>query len=395
MIKQNQQAQSIAYSLDDGMTWTTYDASNPVIYNPPAPYQDQYENFRDPFVFWHEQSSKWVVITTLATLHKLVIYTSDDLKNWTMASEFGPYNAQGGVWECPGLFELPLDGGKSTKWVITNGLNPGGPPGTVGSGTQYFVGEFDGTTFTPDADTVYPGNSTANWMDWGPDFYAAAGYNGLPIGDHVHIGWMNNWQYGQNIPTYPWRSAMSIPRHLTLKTIDAKGTLVQQPQEAWSSIESKRPAYSHIYKTVPEGSTNVGTTGETMKLDLSFSSLSTAKEFAIAVRSSADSTEQTLIGYDFVNKQVFIDRTKSGDVSFDNTFASVYRGPLNPDVSGQVNLSIFVDRSSVEVFGGQGETTITAQIFPTSDATYTRLVSTGGVTRRVNLDIYNVASTWN
>lgn len=376
------------------MTWTTYDAANPVIYMPPAPYQDQYENFRDPFVFWHEQSSKWVVITTLAALHKLVIYTSDNLKDWTMASEFGPYNAQGGVWECPGLFELPLDGGKSTKWVITSGINPGGPPGTVGSGTQFFVGEFNGTTFTPDADTIYSGTSTANWMDWGPDFYAAAGYNDLPIDDHVHIAWMNNWQYGQNIPTSPWRSAMSLPRHLTLKTIGSKPTLVQQPQEAWSSILSKRPAYSHTYKSVPEGSTTMGTTGETIKIDLSFSADSTASEFAIAVRASADSSEQTLIGYDFVNKQLFVDRTKSGDVSFDSTFASVYRGPLMPNARDKVTLSIFVDRSSVEVFGGQGETTLTAQIFPTSDATYAKLVSTGGSTNGVNVKFYNISSTW-
>ncbi|GFF38042.1 levanase [Aspergillus udagawae] len=394
-IQENQQAQSIAYSLDDGMTWTTYDAANPVIYNPPAPYQDQYKDFRDPFVFWHEESQKWVVVTTLAALHKLAIYTSDNLKDWKFVSEFGPYNAQGGVWECPGLFKLPLDGGKSTKWVMTIGLNPGGPPGTVGSGTQYFVGDYDGTTFTPDNDNVFPGNSTANWMDWGPDFYAAAGYNGLPVDAHVHIGWMNNWQYGQNIPTDPWRSAMSIPRHLALETIGDRATLVQQPQEAWSSILSKRPAYSHSYKSVPEGSVNVGTTGETIKIDLGFSAASTASEFAIAVRASADSTEQTLVGYDFVNKQVFIDRTKSGDVSFDKTFASVYRGPLAPSDNGEVKLSIFVDRSSVEVFGGRGETTLTAQIFPSKDAIYAQLVSTGGATKRVHLNVYNVASTWN
>ncbi|KAJ6086817.1 hypothetical protein N7467_005731 [Penicillium canescens] len=393
-IQENQQAQSIAYSLDDGMTWTTYDAANPVIYNPPTPYEDQYKDFRDPFAFWHEESQKWVVITTLAALHKLAIYTSDNLKDWKLASEFGPFNAQGGVWECPGLFKLPLDGGKSMKWVITLGLNPGGPPGTVGSGTQYFVGEFDGTTFTPDADTVYPGNGTANWMDWGPDFYASAGYNGLSVDDYVQIGWMNNWQYGTNIPTSPWRSAMSIPRHLALKTIGTKTTLVQQPQEAWSSIVSKHPVYSHTYKSVPQGTVKVGTTEETIKIDLSFAAASTASEFAIAVRASADSTEQTLIGYDFVNKQVFIDRTKSGDVSFDKTFASIYRGPLAPDVKGKVNLSIFVDRSSVEVFGGQGETTLTAQIFPSSDAIHAQLVSTGGATKSVNLKIYSVASTW-
>ncbi|PYI11236.1 exoinulinase [Aspergillus sclerotiicarbonarius CBS 121057] len=393
-VQEDQQSQSIAYSLDDGLTWTTYDAANPVIPNPPAPYQAQYQNFRDPFVFWHDESEKWVVVTSLADLHKLVIYTSDNLKNWTLASEFGPYNAQGGVWECPGLFKLPLDGGKATKWVITGGLNPGGPPGTVGSGTQYFVGEFDGITFTADGDSVYPGNSTANWMDWGPDFYAAAGYNGLSIDDHVHIGWMNNWQYGEIIPTYPWRSAMAIPRHLALKTIDSKVTLIQQPQEAWSSISSKHPAYSRTYTSLPEGAINAGTTEETIKIDLSFSASSTASAFAVAVRASANFTEQTLVGYDFVNHQIFVDRTKSGDVSFDKTFASVYRGPLAPSDNGTVNLSIFVDRSSVEVFGGQGETTLTAQIFPSSNAIYSRLVSTGGATKDVQFDIYNVTSTW-
>ncbi|RDH26745.1 Extracellular exo-inulinase inuE [Aspergillus welwitschiae] len=394
-VQEGQQAQSIAYSLDDGMTWTTYDAANPVITNPPEPYQAQYQNFRDPFVFWHEESQKWVVIISLAALHKLAFYTSDNLKDWKLVSEFGPYNAQDGVWECPGLFKLPIDGGNSTKWVLTSGLNPGGPPGTVGSGTQYFVGEFDGNTFTPNDDTVYPGNSTANWMDWGPDFYAAAGYNGLSLNDHVHIGWMNNWQYGANIPTYPWRSAMAIPRHLALKTICGKATLVQQPQEAWSSILSKNPVYSRTYNTVPVGSTNVSTTGEMVKIDLSFSAASTASSFAIALRASADFSEQTLVGYDFVNKQLFLDRTKSGDVSFDQTFASVYRGPLTPDNTGMVSLSIFVDRSSVEVFGGQGEATLTAQIFPSNDAVHARLLSTGGATKNVYLDIYNVTSTWN
>ncbi|CAI7659791.1 unnamed protein product [Penicillium pancosmium] len=393
-IQENQQAQSIAYSLDHGISWTTYDAANPVIYQPPTPYQEQYQNFRDPFVFWHEESRKWVVVTSLAALHKLAIYTSENLKDWKLASEFGPYNAQGGVWECPGLFQLPLDKGKSMKWVITSGINPGGPPGTVGSGTQYFVGEFNGATFTPDDDSVYPGNATANWMDWGPDFYASAGYNGLTADDFVQIGWMNNWQYGTNIPTTPWRSAMSIPRHLSLKTIGAKALLIQQPQEAWSSIVKKHPAYSHTYKNIPKGSVDVGITGETIKLDLSFSAASSASKFAIAVRASADFTEQTLVGYDFVNKEIFIDRTKSGDVSFDTTFASVYRGPLAPGNDGMVKLTIFVDRSSVEVFGGHGETTLTAQIFPSSDALHARLVSTGGATKKVDLNVYNVASTW-
>ncbi|KAJ5761264.1 hypothetical protein N7520_008420 [Penicillium odoratum] len=172
---------------------------------------------------------------------------------------------------------------------------------------------------------------------------------------------------------------MSIPRHLALETIGAKVTLIQEPQEAWSSIINKQPAYSHTYHSVPMGIVNVGTTGDAIKVDLNFSAASTASEFAIAVRASTDSAEQTLVGYDFVNKQ---------------TFASVYRGPLKPDVNNNVQLSIFVDRSRVEVFGGLGETTLTAQIFPSSDAIHTHLVSTGGATKGVNVKIYNITSTW-
>ncbi|KAJ5833319.1 hypothetical protein N7474_001630 [Penicillium riverlandense] len=394
-IRALQQSQSIAYSLDQGMTWTKYDAENPVIQNPPAPYQSQYQNFRDPHVFWHEPTRKWIVVTTLAELHKLLIWTSHDLKDWTLASEFGPHNGVGGVWECPGLFPLPLDGDESNiKWVMVVGLNPGGPPDTVGSGTQYFVGAFNGTTFTPDANTVYAGNQTSNWMDWGPDFYAAAGYNGLPNNDHVQIGWMNNWQYGENIPTYPWRSAMAIPRKLSLKTIDQKATVVQQPKEKWRAIMGQHPRL-HSWKSVAEGKTPLGSVGKAMEINLSFSSSeSTASEFGIIVRATSNLSELTRIGYNFSSSQLFVDRRQSGNVSFDKTFASQYHAPLASNSDGQVNLRIFVDWSSVEVFGGEGETTLTAQIFPSGNATYAQLFSSGGSTTGVNLSIRELSSVW-
>ena len=145
------------------MTWTTYDAVNPVILAPPAPYADQWKDFRDPFVFWHDVSQKWISVISLAQLHKLLIYTSTNLKTWTYVSEFGPVNAIGGVWECPSIFPLPLDGDESnTKWVAQIGLNPGGPPGVVGSGTQYIVGNFNGTAFVAEthAPTSTPTTST-------------------------------------------------------------------------------------------------------------------------------------------------------------------------------------------------------------------------------------------
>lgn len=137
------QAQSLAYSTDGGYTWTKYEG-NPVIDRGSA-------NFRDPKVFWYEgataEESHWVMVAVEATDHAVVVYTSEDLKSWEHASDFGPANATSGIWECPDLFELPVDGDpENTRWVMGVNLNPGSVAG--GSGGQYFVGDFDGTTFT-------------------------------------------------------------------------------------------------------------------------------------------------------------------------------------------------------------------------------------------------------
>jgi levanase/fructan beta-fructosidase len=396
-VQADQQSQSIAYSLDEGETWTTYDAENPVIHNPPSPYEAEFENFRDPFVFWHEETQKWVAVTTLASLHKLLIWSSDNLREWSLSSEFGPYNAVGGVWECPNLFQVPVEGAQSAmKWVMVLGLNPGGPPGTVGSGTQYFVGDFNGTSFNPDPASIYPGNDTANWMDWGPDFYAAAGYNGLPSGDVVQIGWMNNWQYGVKVPTNPWRSAMTVPRRLSLKMVDEKVTVLQQPHLSWREVVNHQE--KNHWESVSEGSTGLESPAEAFMIDLSFSDhdsdTSLASTFAIAVRASSDFKQETLIGYNFTSKEVFVDRRRSGDISFDNTFGSLYHAPLLADSENRVHLQIFVDWSSVEVLGGQGEVSLTAQIFPDENSTGARLVSVDGKTQDVRLQINGMSSTW-
>ncbi|KAJ6097857.1 hypothetical protein N7499_002231 [Penicillium canescens] len=393
-----QQSQSIAYSLDNGMTWTTYDTENPVIHNPPSTYATEYQNFRDPFVFWHNETQKWIAVTALAKIHKLFIWSSDNLKDWSPLSEFGPKNAVGGVWECPNLFPLSANDDESTtKWVLVLGLNPGGPPGTVGSGTQYFIGDFNGTTFTPDSESVYPGNETANWLDWGPDFYAAASYNGLPADERVQLAWMNNWQYGAAIPTDPWRSAMTIPRRLSLKMVDQKITLLQKPHESLQSVTGHNDV-SHSWHSVSEGSVNLGSLGKTFHVSLSFADHDSddrhASEFAIAVRASSDFSQQTLVGYNFTSKEVFVDRQKSGDISFDGTFGSIYHTPLSAGPNGRVDLEIFVDWSSVEVLGGQGEVSLTSQIFPDGNSTNARLISTEGSTRDVKVRVDRVASAW-
>ncbi|KAL2788457.1 glycosyl hydrolase [Aspergillus keveii] len=396
-VRENQQSQSIAYSLDQGQTWTTYDEVNPVILEPPTAYRDQYQEFRDPNVFWHEPTGKWVLVVSLAKVHKLLVYTSDDLKNWSATSEFGPYNAVGGVWECPSFFPLPVDGDESNvKWVAIIGLNPGGPPGTVGSGNQYILGDFNGTVFTPDQDSIHMGGE-ANWLDFGPDLYAALVYNGLPEYQRTVIAWMNNWQYAAEVPTSTWRSAMTIPRGISLKTINGKVTVMQEPEEDWDSITGS-PQTAH-FASLPKGVHNLGSIGKTLAINLTFSdrndvNSSEASEFGIAFRATQDFTQQTRVGYNFATKQVFVDRRKSGNSSFDDTFASIYHAPLLASEEGKVTLRIFLDWSSVEVFGGQGETTLTSQIFPRGDATYVRLFSSGVLTENIDLSVREIDSVW-
>lgn len=175
-IKAGTQAQSLAYSLDKGRTWTQY-AGNPVIEQPPAGYEHLFKEFRDPKVFWYEPEQKWVMVAVLSTEHKAVLYESENLIDWEFMSEFGPANAIGGVWECPDLFEMPIDDDPSnTKWILVINLNPGGPAG--GSGSQYFIGEFDGTTFTADDSSLYSNEAPVGTLI--NDFEAA---------DETILGW--------------------------------------------------------------------------------------------------------------------------------------------------------------------------------------------------------------
>lgn len=403
-VRGGTQAQSIAYSVDDGLTWEQYEG-NPVIPEPPSQYADQWKDFRDPFVFWYAPKNHWVMALALALQHKVLLYTSDNLKEWQLVSEFGPFNAVGGVWECPSLTEFHVDGRKDqSKWLLMLGLNPGGPAFPEGSGTQYFVGSFDGTNFTPDEDTIRdPLNGTAtgpddtvspqaNWADWGPDYYAAVPWNGLPANKHVAVGWMNSWAYADRIPTSPWRSAMSIPRSLALKTLDGKVKLVQQPVSQLKGLERVRPLLQRSWKRLDSGSVDLPITPKTLDLELSFRPGKNSSRLGVDVRASADGA-RTRVGYDFNTAQMFVDRTASGDSSFSDFFRGVSYAPLSADKHGQVKLRILLDWSSVEVFGGQGESTITAQIFPNDSDVEARLVSEGDV-ENVKLKVLPVGSVW-
>jgi fructan beta-fructosidase len=404
-IRAETQAQSIAYSIDDGLTWNQYEG-NPVIAEPPPQYADEWKNFRDPFVFWHEPQKHWVMVLAISLQHKLLFYTSNDLKKWIHVGEFGPVNAVGGIWECPSLTQFYVDDRSSNpKWVLMLGLNPGGPALPQGSGTQYLVGSFDGTTFVPDADTIRTPaadrNATgpdstvspeANWADWGPDYYAAVPWNGLPTNEHVTIGWMNDWAYATQIPTSPWRSAMSIPRKLSLKTIKGKVQLLQQPHPFLDKLESGRPLYQRSWKRLQSGNSTLPFKIKTFDLELTFSAGKKASRVGLDLQTGVDGAG-TVVGYDFSSGQMFLDRTTSGNTTFNALFPGTYYAPLSADKNGQVKLRVLLDWSSVEVFGGQGESTITAQIFPLTPDFEVKLFSEGEV-KDVKLNVRSVRSIW-
>ena len=213
------QTQDIAYSNDRGRTWTKY-TGNPVIDKNEA-------DFRDPKVFWHEPTNRWIMVVSMAVDKYVEFYASEDLKKWTYLSRFGPAGVKEKPnWECPDLFELPIEGSSGeTKWVLEVDIGNGSVAG--GSGGEYFVGHFDCTQFRCDHEL-----SKSQWVDFGRDFYAPVSFSDIPESDgrRIWIGWMNNWETNL-VPTRPWRSAMSIPRTLGLRKRGKEHVLVQNRSE--------------------------------------------------------------------------------------------------------------------------------------------------------------------
>jgi fructan beta-fructosidase len=339
--KNDFQNQSIAYSLDEGKTWTKY-AGNPVVRNPGI------RDFRDPKVSWHQPSGKWIM--TLATLDRITFYSSPDLKSWTRESEFGKdLGAHGGVWECPDLFPLSMN--DDTVWVLIVSINPGGPNG--GSATQYFLGDFNGKDFTP-ADTL------TRWLDFGPDNYAGITWENTGS-RKIFIGWMNNWQYANRIPTSTWRGAATLPRDLQLKEVNGKYYVASQP-----SPELQKLVTDNTNTTLPIAGGNIQLP---LRVDFSVN-----KDSAFKVRVANDRGEEVTIGFEPTQRQYYIDRTRSGIVDFEKGFAARH---VAPRIAGddEINVTLFLDQSSVELFADDGLTVMTSQYFP--NESFTRLAAEG------------------
>lgn len=366
------QRQSLAYSSDRGRTWTMYQG-NPVLSD------EALTDFRDPKVFWHEPSNKWIMI--LAAGNCVRIYHSSNLKQWTFASEFGAHEgSHAGVWECPDLFELPVDGDPNTKkWVMIASIGNSNEY-AEGSRTQYFVGHFDGERFTNDNDP-----ETVLWIDHGRDNYAGVTWSDIPKEDgrRLFIGWMSNWKYANHTPTEAWRSAMTLPRSLSLQA-GLEGTrLIQSPIAELEMLRLKKIEWKDLEIT-PGNNIFSDVSGDILEIVAEFE-LDTALEFGFKVRKTED--QETVIGYDKAEQTLFIDRTRSGVANFCEYFPCKHGAALVPN-QNRIKMHIFVDWSAVEVFGNDGAVAMTDQIFPDRTSTGLELYAKEGSVKLVSLMLF-------
>ena len=365
--KTGSQTQNLAFSNDRGRTWTKY-AGNPVL-------DLHLADFRDPKVIWSEGGKRWVMAVSLPNDHKVRFYGSADLKRWETLSDFGPAGATGGQWECPELFELPVEAKPGqTRWVLKVGLNPGGIEG--GSGEQYFIGRFDGQRFTND-------NSPALtlWTDYGKDCYCALTFNNLPAGKpQVMIGWMNNWQYAADVPTSPWRGQMTAPRKLALRDGPDGLRLVQQPIDALRELRKQHLLLDGYHPSRLESPFELESTVP----------LGDARE--VGWRLLASDGTFTLVGFDREKQQLFVDRTHSGDTSFNKDFPTRTTAPLRLE-GARVRFRVLVDRNSIEVFAEDGRIAMTNLVFPPPAARDVQFYSKGD-TSSVTADVWTLGSIW-
>ncbi|WP_027454529.1 DUF4980 domain-containing protein [Xylanibacter brevis] len=311
------QTQSMAVSKDGGRSFKKF-SGNPVMFTSDVP------DFRDPNAFWNEDAQMWNLI--LAAGQEMRIYSSHDLKEWKYESAFGKeYGNHSGVWECPDLFKI------DDKWVLICNINPGGPFG--GSATQYFIGHFDGHKFTCES---MP--KVTKWMDYGKDHYATVSFYNAPENRRVVLAWMSNWQYANQVPTKQFRSANSIPRDLGLFTCGEETYLSVVPAKEMLALRGQKVKHP-----------------------------TEACEIVVDVKSQAEIVlsnvkgEQVVMTYDAVKQQFSMDRTKSCDASFSESFPCVTVAPTYGHIK---QLRIFIDRCSIEVFDADGKMAMTNLVFP-------------------------------
>ena len=374
------QTQGIAYSLDKGKTWNKY-PNNPVLKNPGI------RDFRDPKVIWFEESQKWIM--TLAVQDHVEFYSSPNLIDWRKESEFGSnLGAHGGVWECPDLFEMKVQESGESKWVLLVSINPGGPNG--GSATQYFVGDFEGNEFTTQ-------QTATKWLDYGRDNYAGVTWSDIPEADgrRLSIGWMSNWSYATAVPTEKWRSATTIPRELALKNADSEYVLTSVPVtelEAIRGEEIELPAQT-VSGQIQLETQHIEPGRSEMKFSFQLKNDSQndrAEEFGVVLKN--DQGEEFKIGYLSSESVFYTDRSNGGLDSFSDNFAGKHSAEYRAGETMEIHL--FIDEASVEVFIDGGLLVFTDIVFPTEPYNQVELFANNGNIKLNKCEVWSLNSIW-
>ena len=403
----NGQIQCMAYSTDNGRTFTKYDG-NPIL----RPF-DGIKDFRDPKVFWHEPAKAWYMIVSADK--EMRFYKSDDLKRWTYISSFGRgYGMQPCQYECPDFVQLPVNGDKSDmKYVMLMNVNPGCLFG--GSATEYFVGDFDGKNFTCIDDPHVP-----KWLDYGKDHYATVCFSNT--GDRViALPWMSNWQYANVTPIKQYRGANALPRELSLYTKDGHYYVAANVAQEVKSIrgetniiEDLKTSDSVEYKTVASGCDGA--------FEIEFDVIPAAGGKA-GIEIYNDKDENTRIYLDLKQMRVVMDRTESGltdfgelaephdiekkadaerisnggqpmrmvnAVNYKNDFALGTWAPLNLCEGKTYHIDIFVDKCSVELFVDGGRIAMTNLVFPTKPYDSVKFFSENGQSAFKQIKVYKL-----
>lgn len=366
---EQEQTQNIAWSNDNGRTWTKY-PGNPVI-------AIGSRDHRDPKVIWHAPTRRWIMITVLADIHQVRFDGSPDLIHWEHLSDYGPFGAADGVWECPDLFPLAIDGQPGDDvWVIKVDV-------CRTTGAQFIVGDFDGRVFTPRED------AQAWRIDHGVDFYAAQSWSDTPDGRRIWVAWMANWAYANTTPSSPWRGSFSIPRVVSLRPTPEGPRLRQQPI---AELAGARAAHLQFGACeVAEANDALAGLEPAPALEvLLTASPGRARRFGITV--SHGEGEETVINCDLQALTLTVDRRRSGEHAFADTFAADHVAPLAP-VQGAIDLHVFLDGCSVEVFAQDGLVVLSDLIFPHSGLHSVSLFEEGGDVTVERLDVWPLDPT--
>nr|WP_321386076.1 glycoside hydrolase family 32 protein [uncultured Vibrio sp.] len=338
------QMQSLAYSQDGGFSWKKLE-QNPILPNPGL------KDFRDPKVIWHEQSQHWIMVVTEG--QEIGFYRSKDLKQWDKTSSFGQEEGAHDSlpWECPDLFPLILEGSDETYWVLIVGVQGGSFAG--GSGTQYFVGQFDGEQFINHHD-----KQIVLWMDYGRDYYAAQTWSDVTDGSRIAIAWMSNWQYANEVPTQSWRSAMSIPRSLKLQQTPSGLRLTCQLPKEWAMFNEPHALQGKsLLQAQKAHITNSFCSGVlSYELQMSLGSAIQLKPFGND--SLTYDITRTHKGYHLVSKR---DIVEPGEEKYQDTFA--HEVILDLPQQNTLQITAIIDRCSSELLLQDGEYSLTDLAF--------------------------------